>query len=228
LRPHLSKYWKIPPDENAAFVAAMEDVLEIYKLPYDPLYPVVCMDESSKQLVGEVHAPIPAAPGRGQILDHEYVRNGVASIFMEVEPLTGQRCVEITTRRTRIQWADFVKAMLEQRYPDAVKVRLVMDNLNTHNFASLYQRFAPEQARRLAERLELHYTPKHGSWLNIAEIEFSALSGQCLNRRIADIETMRSEVAAWQSDRNNRGAPVNWRFTTEDARIKLTRLYPKL
>jgi len=206
----------------------MEDVLEIYKLPYDPLYPVVCMDESSKQLVGEVHAPIPAAPGRGQILDHEYVRNGVASIFMEVEPLTGQRCVEITTRRTRIQWADFVKAMLEQRYPDAVKVRLVMDNLNTHNFASLYQRFAPEQARRLAERLELHYTPKHGSWLNIAEIEFSALSGQCLNRRIADIETMRSEVAAWQSDRNNRGAPVNWRFTTEDARIKLTRLYPKL
>jgi hypothetical protein len=224
----LSKYWKIPPDENAAFVAAMEDVLEIYKLPYDPLYPVVCMDESSKQLVGEVHAPIPAAPGRGQILDHEYVRNGVASIFMEVEPLTGQRCVEITTRRTRIQWADFVKAMLEQRYPDAVKVRLVMDNLNTHNFASLYQRFAPEQARRLAERLELHYTPKHGSWLNIAEIEFSALSGQCLNRRIADIETMRSEVAAWQSDRNNRGAPVNWRFTTEDARIKLTRLYPKL
>ncbi len=224
----MSKYWKIPPDENAAFVAAMEDVLEIYKLPYDPLYPVVCMDESSKQLVGEVHAPIPAAPGRGQILDHEYVRNGVASIFMEVEPLTGQRCVEITTRRTRIQWADFVKAMLEQRYPDAVKVRLVMDNLNTHNFASLYQRFAPEQARRLAERLELHYTPKHGSWLNIAEIEFSALSGQCLNRRIADIETMRSEVAAWQSDRNNRGAPVNWRFTTEDARIKLTRLYPKL
>jgi hypothetical protein len=224
----LSKYWKIPPDENAAFVAAMEDVLEVYKLPYDPLYPVLCMDESSKQLVGEVHAPIPAAPGRGQILDHEYVRNGVASIFMEVEPLTGQRCVEITTRRTRIQWADFVKAMLEQRYPDAVKVRLVMDNLNTHNFASLYQRFAPEQARRLAERLELHYTPKHGSWLNIAEIEFSALSGQCLNRRIADIETMRSEVAAWQSDRNNRGAPVNWRFTTEDARIKLTRLYPKL
>jgi len=224
----LSKYWKIPPDEDAAFVAAMEDVLEVYKLPYDPHYPVVCMDESSKQLVGEVHAPIPASPGHGQILDHEYVRNGVVSIFMEVEPLTGHRHVEITPRRTRIEWADFIKAMLEQRYPDAVKVRLVMDNLNTHNFASLYQRFAPEQARRLAQRLELHYTPKHGSWLNIAEIEFSALSGQCLNRRIADIQTMRSEVAAWQCDRNNRGAPVNWRFTTQDARIKLTRLYPKL
>ncbi len=224
----MSKYWKIPPDEDAAFVAAMEDVLEVYKLPYDALYPVVCMDESSKQLVGEVQAPIPAAPGHGQILDHEYIRHGVASIFLEVEPLTGQRHVEITPRRTRIEWADFVKAMLEERYPDAVKVRLVMDNLNTHNIASLYQRFRPQEACRLAERLELHYTPKHGSWLNIAEIEFSALSSQCLQRRIADKETMRTEVAAWQSDRNTRGAPVNWRFTAEDARIKLMRLYPKL
>lgn len=206
----------------------MEDVLEVYKLPYDPMYPVVCMDESSKQLVGEVQAPIPPAPGHGQILDHEYVRRGVVSIFLEVEPLTGRRQVDITLQRTRMEWADFVKAMLEQRYPNAVKVRLVMDNLNTHSIASLYQRFEPEEANRLAQRLELHYTPKHGSWLNIAEIEFSALSSQCLNRRIADIETMRSEVTAWQADRNNRGAPINWRFTSEDARIKLVRLYPQL
>jgi hypothetical protein len=228
LRPHLSKYWKIPPDGDAAFVAAMEDVLTVYRLPHNPLFPVVCMDESSKQLVGEVHAPIPAAPGHGQIIHHEYVRNGVATLFVEVEPLAGRRHVEVTERRTRQDWAHFIKAMLDERYPEAIKVRLVMDNLNTHDIASLYQTFPPAEAHRLAERLEIHYTPKHGSWLNIAEIELSALNGQCLQRRIPTIKIMRREISAWQKHRNNRGAPINWRFTTEDARIKLIRLYPKL
>lgn len=205
----------------------MEDVLEVYRLPLDPCYPVVCMDESSKQLVGEVAAPIPMAPGHGQIIDHEYVRNGVGTLFVEVEPLAGRRHVEVTERRTRQDWAHFIKAMLDERYPRAIKVRLVMDNLNTHDIASLYDTFAPAEARRLAERLEIHYTPKHGSWLNIAEIELSALARQCLDRRLPDIAIMRREVAAWQRTRNQRGAPINWQFTTEHARVKLTRLYPK-
>jgi len=206
----------------------MEDVLEVYRLPHDPRYPVVCMDESSKQMVGEVTAPIPMAPGHAQILDHEYVRNGVATIFVEVEPLAGRRHVEITEQRTRQDWAHFIKDMLEVRYPEAIKVRLVMDNLNTHDIASLYDTFPPQEALRLARRLEIHHTPKHGSWLNIAEIELSALASQCLDRRIPDIASMRREVAAWQASRNQRSAPVNWRFTTENARIKLLRLYPKL
>jgi hypothetical protein len=186
------------------------------------------MDESSKQLVGEVHAPIPTAPGRPRIEDHEYVRNGVAEIFMEVEPLGGRRHVEITAHRTRVDWAGFIKDMLEKRYPDATKVRLVMDNLNTHSVASLYEAFPPQEARRLAERLEIHYTPKHGSWLNVAEIELSVLQSQCLDRRIAEMVTMQREVAAWQTDRNNRASKTIWRFTTEQARVKLKRLYPKL
>ena len=206
----------------------MEEVLDLYHAPYDPQFPLICMDESNKQMVGEVHAPLALAPGHGQINDHEYVRNGVAEIFLEVEPLTGRRHVAITERRTRKDWALFVKGMLEERYPQATKVRLVMDTLNTHNAASLYETFAPEEARRLARRLEIHYTPKHGSWLNVAEIELSALNSQCLNRRIPDIELMRKEVVAWELDRNNRAATIDWRFTTEDARIKLKRLYPKL
>lgn len=206
----------------------MEDVLAVYHLPYDPLYPVVCMDESSKQLIGEVHAPIPPAPGRGAIIDHEYVRNGTAQIFVEVEPLAGRRHVEVTESRTRKDWAAFIKAMLDERYPDAIRVRLVMDNLNTHDHASLYAAFEPGLARSLAERLEIHYTPKHGSWLNIAEIELSAFCGQCLNRRIPDIQTMKRETAAWQRDRNTRAAPVSWQFTNEQARVKLSRLYPNL
>jgi hypothetical protein len=206
----------------------MEDVLAVYQLPYDARYPVVCMDESNKQLVGEVHAPLPMAVGQCQILDHEYVRNGVADIFLEIEPLTGQRHVQITEKRTRIEFAHFIKGMLDERYPDAVKVRLVMDNLNTHNLASLYTTFPPAEARRLADRLEIHYTPKHGSWLNIAEIEFSAMQSQCLNRRIPDLETMITQAAAWEKGRNKRGAPINWQFTNDKARIKLTRLYPNL
>jgi len=206
----------------------MEDVLELYYAAYDPLRPLVCMDESSKQLVGEVHPPIPLAAGRARIEDHEYVRHGVAEIFIEVEPMGGRRHVEITERRTRVDWASFIKGMLDDRYPEAAKVILVMDNLNTHSVASLYEAFPPEEARRLAERLEIHYTPKHGSWLKVAEIELSVLQTQCLNRRIPDIDTLRRETKAWEAARNIRGSKTQWRFTTEQARIKLKRLYPKL
>jgi len=206
----------------------MEDVLEVYKLPYDPDYPVVCMDESCKQMIGEVYESIPCMPGKPKRIDDEYVRNGVAEIFMEVEPLAGKRHVEITERRTKKDWAMQIKQMLDARYPDAIKVRLVMDNLNTHSIASLYEAFEPKEARRLSERLEIHYTPKHGSWLNMAEIELSALKGQCLDRRIPNMATMQREVAAWKTDRNNKVKKFVWQFTTSDARIKLKRLYPQL
>ena len=228
LKPHLSKYWKIPPDQNASFVAAMEDILEVYARPYNQKFPVVCMDESSVQMIGEVHEPIPAAPGHPVLMDDEYVRNGVASIFIEVEPLGGKRKVKIAEPRTRIDWAHFVKEMLEERYADAEKVVLVMDNLNPHNTASLYTAFPPEKARSLAGRLEIHYTPKHGSWLNIAEIELSVLKRQCLAGRMDCIEKMRRKVAAWNSERNHRQTKVDWQFRTKEARIKLKRLYPKL
>jgi hypothetical protein len=206
----------------------MEDVLAVYHAPYAPQFPLICMDESNKQLVGEVLAPIAPAPGHGQIIDHEYVRNGVAEIFLEVEPLTGRRHVVVTEHRPRKDWAAFIKGMLDERYPHATKVRLVMDNLNTHSAASLYETFQPEEARRLARRLEIHYTPKHGSWLHVAEIELSALNSQCLNRRIPNLDLMKKEVASWEQDRNNRATTVDWRFTTEDARIKLKRIYPNL
>lgn len=206
----------------------MEDVLDVYHRPYDPLRPVICMDESCKQLIGEVRAPIPAAPGHPVLQDDEYVRNGVAEIFLEVEPLAGKRHVEITEHRTKPDWAKFIKSMLDERYPDAKKVVLVMDNLNTHSTSSLYEAFPPQEAQRLAQRLEIHFTPKHGSWLNIAEIELSVLKSQCLERRIPAIETMRTEVEAWEHDRNNHQSKVNWHFTTAEARIKLRRLYPIL
>lgn len=186
------------------------------------------MDESCKQMVGEVRDPIPCAPGKPERIDDEYVRNGVAEIFMEVEPLAGKRHVAVTERRTRKDWALQIKEMLDERYPDANKVRLVMDNLNTHNIPSLYEAFEPGEARHLAERLDIHYTPKHGSWLNMAEIELSVLKGQCLGRRIADMATMQAEVSVWEKDRNNSVRKTVWQFTTADARIKLKRLYPKL
>ena len=206
----------------------MEDVLEVYSRPYDAQWPVVCLDEPCKQMVGEVAPPIPAAPGHPALLDHEYVRNGVAEIFLEVEPLAGRRHVEVGVRRGRREWADFVRGMLEERYPDAKKVVLVMDNLNTHGATSLYERFPPEIARRLAERLEIHYTPKHGSWLDIAEIELSVLSRQCLNRRLDSLDALKREVEEWLRDRNNRQTKVKWHFTAADARVKLRRLYPLL
>jgi hypothetical protein len=206
----------------------MEDLLEVYHLPYDPDYPVVCMDESCKQLIGEVRQPIPCTPGQPVRIDDEYVRHGVTEIFMEVEPLAGTRHVDVTERRTKKDWARQIKQMLDERYPTAIKVRLVLDNLNTHGLASLYDTFPPQEARRLAERLDLHYTPKHGSWLNMAEIELSVLKGQCLDRRIPDMATIQTEVAAWEKDRNNGTRTIDWQFTTADARIKLKRLYPLL
>lgn len=206
----------------------MEDVLEVYSRPYDRDFPVVCMDESSIQLIGEVRKSIAASPGHPVLMDDEYIRKGVANIFMEVEPLGGKRAVKITDRRTKIDWAYFIKEMLEERYPEAYRVILVMDNLNTHGISSLYEAFPPKTARDLVDRLEIHYTPKHGSWLNIAEIELSALKGQCLSGRIDCIEKVRSQASAWNQDRNNRHSKVDWRFTSSDARIKLKRLYPKI
>ena len=206
----------------------MEDVLEVYHLPYDRDFPLVCMDESSKQLIGEVHPPIPPAPGHGRIVDHEYVRHGTAQLFVEVEPLTGRCHVEATETRTRGDWAHFVRAMLEERYPGAVKVRLVMDNLNTHDIASLYATFPPAEAQRLARRLEIHYTPVHGSWLNVAEIELNVLIRQCLDRRIDTLQEMRAETLAWGKRRNHARSRIDWQFTTDNARIKLKRLYPTL
>ena len=206
----------------------MEDVLDVYHMPYDPEIPLICMDESNKQLVGEVVTPIELAPGHGKIIDHEYVRNGVADIFLDVEPLAGRRHIAITETRTRKDWANFIKKILDEHYPQARKIRLVMDNLNTHKIASLYETFEPEEARRLANRLEIHYTPKHGSWLNIAETELSVLQRQCLDCRIPSIDLMKKEVAAWERSRNNNTAVINWHFTTEDARIKLRNLYPTL
>jgi len=205
----------------------MEDVLDLYCQPYDPRWPLVCMDEQPVQLVKETRRPEGARPGYPARYDYEYERNGTANIFMFTEPLPGWRHVPVTEHRTRLDWAYQVRELLEVHYPEAEGVCLVMDNLNTHNRASLYEAFEPEEARRLARRLDLHYTPKHGSWLNIAEIELSALTKQCLNRRIPDIETLRAEVAAWEAARNHNQKSVDWQFTTNDARIKLKRLYPQ-
>ena len=206
----------------------MEDTLDVYRRPYDPLRPVVCMDESNKQLTKETRVPIPMKPGQPERIDHEYERNGVADIFMFVEPLAGRRRVSVTATRKSVDWAEQVKTLLDVDYADADKVVLVMDNLNTHCVASLYAAFPPQEAKRLADRLEIHYTPKHGSWLNIAEIELSALGKQCLNRRIPDMETMKKEVAAWETERNQKQKTVKWHFSTEDARIKLKYIYPNL
>jgi hypothetical protein len=226
LKPHLKEQWCIPPEANAEFVAAMEDVLDVYHRPYDTRRPLVCLDEASKQLVGEVILPIPAGPGRPERFDYEYARNGTANLFMVSEPLLGWRAVHVTERRTAVDFAEVVRWLVEEVHPEAERVVLVMDNLNTHKLASLYEAFPPGRARRIAEKLEIHHTPKHGSWLNMAEIELSVLARQCLDRRIETREELRLEVAAWEEDRNERGVGVDWQFTTADARIKLRRLYP--
>jgi hypothetical protein len=206
----------------------MEDILSSYTRPYDPRCPLVCFDEVSKQLIGETRSPRPAEPGRPARYDYEYERHGTANLFLWCEPLRGRRHVTVTERRTKVDWAQVIKDLVDVHHPEADKVVLVMDNLNTHNPGSLYEAFPPTEAKRLADRLEIHYTPKHGSWLNIAEIELSTLSGQCLDRRILDRETLEREVAAWEVERNARGGAVNGRFTTGDASIKLTRLYPSI
>lgn len=204
----------------------MEDVLDVYTRPYDPKRPLISMDETSKQLVGETRTPLPTRPGQPERYDAEYVRNGVCNLFMFYEPLRGRRDVRISDRRTSVDWAHSIKHMVDVQHPEAEKIVLVMDQLNTHSPASLYEAFEPTEAKRLAEKLEIHHTPKHGSWLNMAEIELSILSRQCLDRRIADKETLCKEITAWQQRRNARVGKVDWRFTTADARIKLKHLYP--
>jgi len=219
----------IPPEQNADFVAHMEDVLELYCLPHDPKVPLICMDEQPTQLIAETRPALPQEPGKPERYDYEYERKGTAANFMFTEPLGNWRKVSVRERRTSIDWAQEVKELLDRNYPHAEKVILVCDNLNTHKTASFYEAFEPEEARRLIERLEIHYTPKHGSWLNIAEIELSVLTNQCLNNRyISDIQTLAKETKAWEKHRNLNQKGVDWQFTTADARIKLKRLYPQI
>jgi hypothetical protein len=218
----------IPPDANAAFVAGMEDVLEVYQRPHDPECPVVCLDESSKQLISETRVPIPTKPGHPARHDYEYERNGTANLFMMFAPLEGWRHVEVTDRHTAVDYAQILKQLSDEHFADNKKIVLVQDNLNTHKPASLYEAFPAPEARRLVERFEWHYTPKHGSWLDMAESELSVLSGQCLDRRITDKQTLVKEIAAWEATRNKNNAKADWQFTTSDARVKLKRLYPSL
>lgn len=206
----------------------MEEILDIYTQPYDPQCPQVCVDEMSTQLIGEVRAPLSLQPGKSRKYDTEYKRNGTANIFMGFEPLTGQRYTKVTDQRTKVDFAHYMHALVDEIYPAAEKICLVMDNLNTHHKASLYEAFPPQEAKRIADKLEIHYTPKHGSWLNMAEIELSHLSRQCLADRIEDKTILIHEVQAWNKIRNDRQGKAHWRFTTEDARVKLIRLYPTL
>jgi hypothetical protein len=224
----LKKQWCIPPKASAEFVWKMEDVLEVYKRPYDPKRPLVCLDETSKQLVGETRTPLPVGPGREARYDYGYRRNGVANLFMIFEPLAGKRRVKVTARRTKPDWAECVREMVDEMYPETDQIVLVMDNLNTHTPASLYEAFPPDEAKRIADRLEIHYTPKHGSWLDMAEIELAILGRQCLDSRIDNAEQLKRETSAWEAERNAAQAKVDWQFTTADARIKLKRLYPSI
>jgi len=221
--------WCIPPAQDAAFVAHMEQVLEVYKRPYDAKHPVVCMDEQPKQLIAETRKPVLAAPGQPARVDYEYVREGVCNVWMFVAPLGGWRDVSVTVTKTAVDWAHQVRRVVDQlRFAQAERITLVSDNLNTHTLAALYQAFEPVEALRIAKKLDLVHTPKHGSWLNVAECELSALTRQCLDRRIADQKTVADEVLAWSQDRNARQTGVDWHFTTENARIKLKQLYPNV
>jgi DDE superfamily endonuclease len=224
----LKERWCLPPEANAEFVWGMEDVLDVYHRPYSSQHPLIGMDESSKQQVSETRQPLPAEPGQPERYDYEDERKGVSNLFRLFAPLDGWRHVRVTDRRTKVDWAHCIKDLLTVHFPDAVHVTIVMDNLNTHHPASLYEAFPPEEAKALLDRCEFHYTPKHGSWLNMAEIEFSALQRQCLDRRIPDQATLRGEVAAWEERRNAQRVKVHWRFTTADARIRLERLYPSI
>jgi len=228
LKPHLKEQYVIPPDANAGFVSAMEDVLEVYHRPHDPDRPVVCLDETSKQLIAETRVPIPAKLGHPKRYDYEYQRNGTANLFMMFAPLEGWRHVEVTDRHTAVDYAQILKDLSDKHFPNVSQIVLVQDNLNTHKPASLYEAFPAAEARRLVERFEWHYTPKHGSWLDMAESELGVVTSQCLDRRIPDKQTLIEEVAAWEDDRNKNHTKADWQFTTADARIKLKRLYPTL
>ena len=223
----MNDYWCIPPKESAEFVANMEDILDIYEMPYNPELPVVCMDEKPYQCLGDVREALPLRPGDNQKIDSEYVREGTCSIFIFTEPLRGWRHSNVRKTRTALDWAEEIKYLLTECYPDHSKIILIMDNLNTHKPASLYKRFEPAEARRILRKLEIHYTPKHGSWLDIAEIELNVMTRQCLSRRIDSIETLKTELTAWERERNNLEAKVNWHFRTKDARVKLVSLYPE-
>jgi hypothetical protein len=218
----------IPPEKSSEFVANMECVLDVYKRPYNKKYPVVCMDESPKQLIEEGRQSVSMKPGQVARVDYEYVRHGVVNIFMANEPLKGKRLVQVTEFKTKKDWAMFVKRISDEQYPDAEKITLVMDNFKTHSASAFYETFEPKEAKRLWDRFEFIFTPKHGSWLNMAEIELHVLNGQCLNRHIPTIKTVKDEVEAWQSNRNNKGSKINWQFTNKDARIKLKKLYPSI
>jgi transposase len=228
LKPWLNKQWCIPPKNNAEFVCQMEEVLSVYTRPYDERRPQVCLDETSKQLVSETRVPLPLQPGQPECCDYEYERQGTCNLFVACEPLAGKRYLQVTEQRTKVDFARFIRDLVDVYYPAAEKIVLVMDNLNTHTPAALYEVFAPAEARRLIEKLELHYTPKHGSWLNMAEIEFSVLTRQCLDPRIGSRTELEREVVAWQAKRNGQAVGINWRFTTTDARIKLKHLYPSI
>ena len=216
----------LPPKANAGFVAAMEDVLDVYARPYDPRRPQVCMDEGGKQLIGEARPPLPVRPKSPAKEDHEYVRNGTANLFLAFEPLAGWRHVEVTERRTSADFGRFIRLLVDEQYPDAEKVVLVLDNLSTHTAAALYETFAPEEARRILRRLEFNYTPTHASWLNMVEIEIGVLRSQCLDRRIASRSRLQTEIKAWECKRNQTGARIQWMFTAEKARTKMARAYP--
>jgi transposase len=218
----------LPPKANAGFVAAMEDVLDVYARPHDPKRPQVCLDEGGKQLIGDVRPPLPVRPGIPRREDSEYERQGMANLFMVFEPLAGARRVAVTERKTNRDFARIIQRLVDEWYPEAEKIVLVLDNLSTHGPAAVYETFAPAEARRLVEKLEIHYTPKHGSWLNVAEMELSVLARQCLDRRIPDLEALRGEAAAWVAARNAAVVKVDWQFTTADARVKLKRLYPTI
>ena len=226
MKPWKVKSWVIPAKQSADFVANMENVLDVYKRPYSSDYPVVCMDESPKQLIAETRIPEKMKDG-SKLIDYEYSRKGVCNIFIANEPLAGKRIVKITKRKTKKDWAEFIKEIAD-RYKNAKKITLVMDNLNTHKASSLYDRFQPEEAKNIWDRFEFVFTPKHGSWLNMAEIELNVLNGQCLNRRIDNMDIVKQEVEAWQNFRNNKDCKINWRFTTKKSRIKLKRLYPSI
>lgn len=228
MKPWLQKMWCIPPECDAEFVCAMENVLEVYKRPLDVSHPVICFDEKSKQLVDEIAVPVPSAPGRVECHDYEYVRNGTANLFMFVEPLRGWRQVNVTSRRTKLDFAGQMKELVDTYFPNAEKITLVMDNLNTHRMSCLYEAFAPEEARRIVEKIEVVHTPKHGSWLNMAECELSVLERQCLGERIGNQATLSQQVLIWNADRNHRSKQIDWQFKTADARIKLRRLYPQI
>ena len=228
MKPHLRQQWVIPPSQNAEFVSVMEAVLDLYQQPLDEKYPVVNMDEQPVQLLADVYPSMPMAPGQVLREDYQYKRNGSVSVFLFTEVLRSWRQITVRESRTAVDWAEEVKYLLDEVYPDAAQVILICDNLNTHNFSSFYKAFEAREASRLRRRLRLCYTPKHGSWLNVAEIELSVFTRQCLgHRRISDIETLRKEASAWVSHRNTEMKRVNWRFTTEDAHIRLKRLYPQ-